>query len=108
MATFDPQIKQTSDACVPTVPCELPSTQQECEGTIDGHITGKIMMPCCCPRLYTRTFVLDIGPLAETALTAFKQNTVTAWEAANYLVLAHSTEDTGAGSRLGLTIGWYA
>ena len=106
MADHDVNANVQQDAIHPDCPAPTPQQEDPCEG--DLTLSGKLVMPCCCPRLYTRTFILDLPPQTETALTAQKQATVNAWETAGYLILAHSTEDTGAGTRLGLTVAWYA
>ena len=93
------------DCCRPD--CPPPTTENEpCEGDI--QLAGKIALECCCPRLYTQTQIVAIGPQSEASLVTFLQGTVTAYETSGYLVLAHSLIDTGAGWALGLTIGWYA
>ncbi len=81
---------------------DAPQTQEQ------EYCEGKIMMPCCCPRLYTRTQILQLGPQSEPDLQNLLQTTVSNYEASGYLVLGHSLIDTGAGWVLGLTIGWYA
>lgn len=108
MSDFNPDVNQTDDCCLPCDPCPVPTTQEECIGELTGSITGAISMPCCCPRLYTRTFVLNIGPQTEPTLLTFLQGTVTAWETSGYLVLGHSTTDIGAGWKFSFTVGWYA
>ena len=80
-----------------------PAPQQDQE-----YCEGKIMMPCCCPQLHTRTQILNIGPQTIQQLQQLLQQTVSNYEAQGYLVLAHSIMDAGAGWKLGLTIGWYA
>ena len=86
---------------------DAPGTQDEHE-LCEAEIQGMIKMPCCCPRLYTRTQILSLGPQTEAQLVNLLQSTVSNYEASGYLVLAHSLIDTGAGWALGLTIGWYA
>lgn len=95
---------QGADCCKPSEPCDPPTTQNVCE----GQITGVMTYECCCPLLYTRSFIVNIGPQSEGALIAYLQSTVSAYEAANFRVIAHSLIDTGSGWVLGLTIGWYA
>lgn len=97
----------TKDCCKPD--CPPPSTDQEpCTGTLNGAITGTVTMECCCPRQYTRTFIVNIGPQSEGALITYLQNTVNAYENAGYQIVAHSLVDVGAGWLLGLTVGYYA
>ena len=106
MATHDPKLQQKTDACVPQVQCPQPQAE-DCNAEV--QLTGKLMhMECCCPRLYTRTYIIDIGPQTEPQLQAYLANTVASWENAGYLILGHSLVDTGAGWKLGLTVGWYA
>ncbi len=103
--THDVKIVVQQDRCEPDIP--PPGTQQEpCEA--DVQLAGKLTMECCCPRLYTRTQIVNIGPQSEASLINFLQGTVNAYETTGYLVLAHSLIDTGAGWALGLTVGWYA
>ena len=88
--------------------CPAPTPQQEdCvgTGTIQGTVT--LNMPCCCPRLYTRTFVIRLNPSDIPTLEGNIASTVNAWEAAGYLVLGHSLTDVGGGWLINLTIGWY-
>ena len=87
--------------------CPAPTPQQEdpCEGDI--QLSGKLVYHCCCPRLYTRTFILKLGPQTEPQLMTTAQGTVNAWEAGGYLVLAHSLTDLGSEWLFNLTIGWY-
>ena len=104
---FEPVNEVRDDCCCPQEP--PPSTDQEpCQGTLTGSISGTVTMDCCCPRLYSRTFIVTIGPQSEGSLVAFLQNTVNSYENMGYVVLAHSLIDTGAGWVLGLSIGWYA
>ena len=94
-----------NDCACPDVP--PPTTEQEpCEADI--QLAGKLFLECCCPRLYTRTQIIQIGPQSEGNLQAFLQGTVNAYEGAGYVVLGHSLIDTGAGWLLGLTVGWFA
>ena len=93
------------DHCEPNVP--PPTTEEErCEA--DVQLAGKLYLECCCPRLYSETQIVNIGPQSEGDLQAFLQGTVNAYEGVGYVVLAHSLVDTGAGWLLGLTVGWYA
>ena len=89
-----------SDGCVPDAPAPQQNEPEYCHGTIK--------MECCCPRLYTRTFIVPIGPQTEPQVTTFLGNTVTSYESNGYLVMAHGLVDVGAGWLLTLTIGWYA
>ena len=93
------------DCCRPD--CPPPGTQEQpCEGDI--QLAGKVVLDCCCPRLYSRTQIVNIGPQSEANLINFLQNTVSAYEAQGYIVLAHSLIDVGAGWVLGLSVAWYA
>jgi len=88
-----------SDRCEPDTPAPQQEEQEYCEGTF--------RMEKCCDRLKTSTFVVNIGPRQLDDLVNFLQNTVGAYEANGYLIMAHHLTDAGAGWVLGLTIGWY-
>ena len=96
---FDCRIVTKPDHCHPHAPCPVPQ-EETCKGTIS--------LDCHCPRLFTRTFVQNIGPQTEPALRANVQTTANAWEAGGYVVQALNVLDTGAGWMLTLTVGWYA
>ena len=88
-----------------------PTTQQNgepCEGTLEGTITGRVTFEnCCCCKLVTETQIIDTGPITDADLVTLLQTTVTNFETAGYLVLAHSLLDVGGSRVVGLTIGWY-
>lgn len=102
------QNKADSKCCQPDCPAPPGTDQEPCTGTLQGAITGTVTMECCCPRLYSRTFIVQVPPQTEGSLQAYLQNTVNAYEAGGYVVLAHSLVDAGAGWMLGLSVGWYA
>ena len=105
--THDVQNQMDNDCCKPD--CPPPSTQDEpCTGTLSGAITGTVTMDCCCPRLYSRTFILNPPPQTIAQLQTYLQNTVSAYENSGYIVLAHSVTDAGGGWVVGLTVAWYA
>lgn len=88
------------NGCGPSEPAPQQTNEEYCEGTI--------RIPCCCPKLMTRTFIVPIGPQTEPQVAGFMSTTVNNYEANGYLILGHSLVDTGAGWLLGLTVGWYA
>lgn len=114
MSQHDVQAVINGEHCEPSTPAPTPQNEEPCEGEIVGKahgcldITGTVTMPCCCPRLYTRTFVIDLPPQSNPSVSGTIQATVNAWEAAGYLILAHGVMDTGPGYRVTLTVGWYA
>ena len=91
----------------PDCPAPTPQQEEPCEGELQGSITGKVYLKCCCPRLYTATAILEIGPQTVAQLRAILQNTASAWETNNYLLLGSHITDTGGGWIVGLHIGWY-
>jgi len=99
-------LKTTPNHCEPSHPAPVDHVDETCEAevTLSGKLHG---LTCCCPHLVTRTFAIDVGPRTEAQLRAFNQGTANAWEAAGYLIQAHSLIDTGAGWMLLLTVGWY-
>lgn len=97
------EVIQQADHCGPSEPPPTPQSEHDCTGTIQGTVR----MECCCPRLMTRTFVVNIGPQSEPSLIAFILATAGAWEASGYLILGHSIVDAGAGWVFGFTVGWY-
>lgn len=94
------QVKQTAERCEPSQPAPQQTENPMCNGTFQ--------MECCCPKLRTRTFALQLGPMTEAQLRTYIQNTVNAYESSGYMILGHSLVDIGAGWMLGLTVGWYA
>ena len=96
---FDCKIVQKTDHCHPHTHCPEPVNEQ-CE--------GRFTFECCCPRLRTQTFVINIGPQTEPQLRTFVGNTANAWEAGGFVIQAVNVLDTGAGWMLTLTVGWYA
>ena len=102
------QVVQKADRCEPSEPAPQQQDQEPCQGTLEGSISGTLRMDCCCPRLITRTFIIQLPPQQVSNLLQVLQNTVGAYENNGYMVLAHSLTDTGGGWMLGLTIGYYA
>lgn len=100
------QAKQEANRCTPDCPAPQPQQEEPCEGEV--RLTGALVMPCCCPRLHTRSFAIQVGPQTEAQVQAYIQATVNAWEGAGYLIMAHSLTDIGGGWLLNLTVGWYA
>lgn len=78
---------------------EAATGEHPCDGTLRIH--------CCCPQLTTSTFTHDFGPQTEAQLLAAADSLLSAWEAAGYLVIAHSLVDTGAGWAMVITVGAY-
>ena len=101
-----------ADGCHPDMPApEVPTTTgdgDEHPHNCHGHINGTVSLHCCCPRLHSRTWAVEVGPRTEPQLRSYAASTLNAYEAAGYVVLAHSLVDAGAGWILTLTIGWYA
>lgn len=93
------EVVQKDTHCEPNEPA--PQAEHEmCE--------GKIMIECCCPRLQTRTFTLEIGPQTVQQMRGYANATVNNYENAGYVILSMMLVDSGAGWVFGFTVGWYA
>lgn len=101
-------VVQKTDHCAPSQPVPTPQEPDVCDSQFSGNLSGVIKMACCCPKLRTRTFVIQVPPQGNPVYAAFLTTTINAWEAAGYLVIAHHAVDVGGGWVLVLTVGWYA
>ena len=102
-------VKGNDGGYAPDVPAPDPQEAGEpCEGRLEGTLTGRVFFDqCCCCKLKSETLIIDTGPISDADLVNLLQTTVTNYENAGYLILAHSLLDVGGSRVIGLTIAWY-